>query len=359
MNKEINTGEAMERNVYKQPLADFLQILKGYESTRLIDFAKVVSLVTMNMRYEKVAFDLNLDTHPYLLTREIIRSSQDMFFALAALGFIEDSDKENKLKTTDLVEKHKELWQEIWDRYDPDEFEEYIELYRNRIRINDINPIIEGKDCVDFGCGNGVFCFALLDEGARSATGVDFGTNSIRFAEKVASEKHLEEKTSFLEQDVTKTDLADESFDFAIANGVFHHLRMEEMDKALLEVNRVLKKDGWFWYYTDGNYMIAMDLWDMSVDALSGVNVQFIENILDTMNVSRNKIAHIMDGLTATYIHDDYDNVTRQLDRCGFKNFKRIVGGAPWDMDHDVIARDPYGEEKFGTGDLRILCQKK
>jgi len=28
-------------------------------------------------------------------------------------------------------------------------------------------------------------------------------------------------------------------------------------------------------------------------------------------------------------------------------------------MDHDVIAKDPYGEEKFGTGDLRILCQKK
>lgn len=358
MKNDIAVKTELGREVYRVSLNKFLDTLNSYKSSKLVDFAKVISLVNMNMRYEKIAFDLDLQSHPYLLTNEIIAASKEMFLSLASLDFIEGSNKKNEEKTTDLVEKHKELWQEIWDRYDPEEFEEYIDLYRNRIQVNSIHDIIKGKDCVDFGCGNGVFCFALLDEGANSATGIDFGTNSIRFAQKVAQEKNLVSKVSFIEEDVIKTSLEDNSFDFAIANGVFHHLHMEDMDKALCEVNRVLKKDGWFWYYTDGSNMIGMDLWDMSVDALKGVNVIFIENVLECMNVSQPKIAHVMDGLTATYIHDDWENVTQQLRRCGFDNFKRIIGGAPWDMDHDVIERDPYGIEKFGSGDLRILCQK-
>jgi hypothetical protein len=34
------------------------------------------------------------------------------------------------------------------------------------------------------------------------------------------------------------------------------------------------------------------------------------------------------------------------------------VGGFPTDFDHDAIEADPWGREKFGDGDIRVLVQK-
>ena len=64
-----------------------------------------------------------------------------------------------------------------------------------------------------------------------------------------------------------------------------------------------------------------------------------------------------MDGLNATYRHTSYKEITNRLSQFGFGNFKRLSGGFETDFDLDVIQKDPYGKEKFGEGDLRILCQ--
>ena len=39
-------------------------------------------------------------------------------------------------------------------------------------------------------------------------------------------------------------------------------------------------------------------------------------------------------------------------------NPRRLTGGVPTDFDHDAIAADPFGQEKFGSGDIRVLVQK-
>ena len=39
-------------------------------------------------------------------------------------------------------------------------------------------------------------------------------------------------------------------YDFAIQNGVFHHLDNE--DKAYREIYSVMKKSAYLWFYTDG-----------------------------------------------------------------------------------------------------------
>ena len=44
------------------------------------------------------------------------------------------------------------------------------------------------------------------------------------------------------------------SNDFAVSNGVFHHLN--NMEK---QFSRVLKPEGWFWYSSDGKGAISMD----------------------------------------------------------------------------------------------------
>ncbi len=64
-----------------------------------------------------------------------------------------------------------------------------------------------------------------------------------------------------------------------------------------------------------------------------------------------------MDGLNATYRHTSWDKITGLLAKAGFGNFRRLSGSFSTDFDLDVISADPYGKEKFGEGDLRILAQ--
>ena len=65
-----------------------------------------------------------------------------------------------------------------------------------------------------------------------------------------------------------------------------------------------------------------------------------------------------MDGSNATYLHTNWEAVTELLSKCGFANFRRLTGATDTDFDLDVVESDTWGVEKFGSGDLRIACQK-
>ncbi len=148
----------------------------------------------------------------------------------------------------------------------------------------------------------------------------------------------------------------DASFDVAIQNGVFHHL--DDEDAAYREVRRVLRPAGWFWIYTDGAGGVGHDLWDASVHILREVPHAAILEVLDFMGVETNKRYHLGDGLNAVYRHTSYEDFVARLEAYGFGNVRRLVGGFPTDFDHDAIAEDRFGVEKFGSGDIRVLAQK-
>ncbi len=349
----------IEKQTYMESLGRLSQTMKAVGNTPFSIFAKVVSLTSMNMRYEKIAFNMDLPDHPYVLTNRIIQDALVQFESMMDMAFIESEDKRiDRIKSRRLEEKHEALWQEIWSRHSEEEFDEFVEWKTRRLDINNLGQFIENSNCVDFGCGNGSFSFALLKNGAKSVTGVDFGEKSIMYAKMMAKKKKLEHRFVFNMAQVYDTELSDTSFDFAVSNGVFHHLSEKNIVKAVKEVARVLKKGGWFWYYIDGKNAISMDLWDMSVDILKDVDVLYIEKVLNAMNVKRNKIVHLMDGLSATYRHSTWDEMTAMLSEHGFGNFRRISGGTDTDLDPDRIAMDQFGKEKFGEGDLRVLCQR-
>jgi hypothetical protein len=91
---------------------------------------------------------------------------------------------------------------------------------------------------------------------------------------------------------------------------------------------------------------------------LRDIPLDFIKSVLVSMNISNPKIVHLMDGLNATYRHTTWEKATKQLAEEGFGNFRRLIGGFNTDFDQDVIDKVPYGKERFGEGDLRILAQK-
>ena len=349
----------MERKTYLNKLNILASEMMKNKPTPFYNFIKVLCLTTMNMRYEKIAFHKDLKIHPYILTKNIIEDTINMFRMLCEIDFIEDDDKNTAdTKYSDLVKKHKILWQEIWSRHSYDEFKQFIKLKAMRLEANNLINKIKGRSCIDLGCGNGSFSFALISKGAKSVTGIDFGNKSIEYAKNYAKQNKMTPFAKFLVGDIKDIPVEQNKFGFAVANGVFHHLPAQDIPLALNEVNRVLEKGGWFWYYVDGKGAISMDLWDQTVEILSEVNINEIEAHLIPLNIKRAKMVHIMDSSNATYIHTDWDEVTNMLKNAGFGNFKRLTGATSTDFDHDTIESDKWGKEKFGSGDLRIVCQK-
>jgi len=348
------------RSVYRDELKELANLMNNVKATPFTNFAKIISLTTMNMRYETVAFNKNLKEHPFDITRDIIESAGNQFKVLMDISFIEADDVSiQRYKSNKLEERHEELWQEIWSRHNEKEFQEFIDLKAMRLEKNGLSKYIVDQECVDFGCGNGSFSFALLEKGAKHVTGIDFGKKSIKYAQAVSGKRGFSDNLDFKIDNVMSSSLESNKYGFAVSNGVFHHLgSVENMKKAIKEVSRVMKRGGWFWIYVDGKYAVSMDLWDTTVDILKGVDVLYIENILKMMNVKRNKVVHIIDGSNATYIHSTMEEMKSMLSDCSFGNFKRLSGCTKTDFDSDVVEEDPFGEEKFGTGDLRVLCQK-
>ncbi len=342
---------------YLPTLNRLKRIANSMPDTPLLAAAKVEAMVLVNMRYEKVMVNRRLKIHPYLLTKRILTEAIAYLTAWRDAAFIEAPSESVKFTARKTEVKHHDLFQKLWVKFSSDDYNERINRYTHRLRVNGLNRgFLKGKDCIDFGCGHGNFGHALLRAGAKSVYGIDFGKESVACA--IAARNRLgvpPERMEFEHGTVYAVPRADNSFDFAIQNGVFHHL--EDEDKAVKEVRRVLKPGGWFWIYTDGSGAVSHDLWDASVQILRNIPEDFILTRLDGLNLQVGKRYHLGDRLKAPYRHTTWKRITARLARFGFGNFRQLTGGFPTDFDLDAIQADRFSKEKFGEGDLRLLAQ--
>jgi ubiquinone/menaquinone biosynthesis C-methylase UbiE len=348
----------MKKDVYMEPLDRLSREMEAVPNTLMGMTFKVLTLAVLNMRYEKIAFDPSGARHPYERVRDLIDEQRVFFRAAGDVLFIEDPSAARVPvgKQAALEGRHQELFNVIWDKYDDASYDVYVDRYVHRLKVNGLETLVAGRRALDLGCGNGNFCFALASIGAAEAVGIDFGEKSVAFAEGQRARRPEGGRVSFRVSTVYDLPFPDASFDFVIQNGVFHHL--EDENRAIREACRVLKPGGWFWYYTDGEGGISYDLWDRSVHLLREVPIDLIRGVLRRLNVSVGKTAHLMDGLNAVYRHTSWDEITRRLSSLGFGEFRRLTGGFDTDFDLDRIEKDPFGREKFGEGDLRVLARK-
>ena len=252
---------------------------------------------------------------------------------------------------------HKQIFNILWSKYTFSQYlKDRIGRYRNRIKINNLKKIIKNKKVIDFGCGHGNFLIAAFMEGCSFGYGIDYGKESINFSNKIKKKLKINKNLKFKVGSVYKTKLKSNSFDVAIQNGVFHHL--DKPTLAYKELHRVLKKGGYAWFYTDGFGGIRDILADMSQTILKDVNIDYKLNKIRDLNLSYSKTYHMSDYTNAKYQHYDLKKYTNYLSRIGFTNFIQLNGGTNTDFDKPFL-NDKYFDLKFGSGDLRILCQKK
>lgn len=230
-----------------------------------------------------------------------------------------------------------------------------MERYSKRIKINKIENLIKNKKIVDFGCGHGNFLMSMVKFQPKECIGIDYGKLSIDYANKFRRKFFRKKKISFLIRSVYRSKLKSDYFDFALQNGVFHHLENER--KAYREVYRVLKPGGYLWVYTDGGGGLRDFVWDLSQKLIKNIDNNIVQDQIRSIGLSTNKEYHLGDGLSARYRHTDLKNIKKMLKNIGFKYIRQLNGGFKTDFDYP-FKKDKHFRKKFGSGDLRILFKK-
>ena len=97
-----------------------------------------------------------------------------------------------------------------------------------------------GATVLDVGTGTGVFVPLLLKKIGREGNLVclDFAEEML----KITQAKGFKGNISYICADIENSRLTDKSFDVIVCYSVFPHFR--DKPKALIEINRLLKKDG-------------------------------------------------------------------------------------------------------------------
>jgi SAM-dependent methyltransferase len=100
-------------------------------------------------------------------------------------------------------------------------------------------PLCGERDVLDAACGVG-YGTAYLAEEARHVVGVDVDTGAIAYARR----RYVRSNVEFVQQDLGKLDLPDDSFDVVVSFETIEHLAQPEA--FLAHAARVLRADGVF-----------------------------------------------------------------------------------------------------------------
>lgn len=105
-----------------------------------------------------------------------------------------------------------------------------------------IEKVLQSKgEILDAGCGEG-YLSRKIAPFVKSIEGVDLSPKMIENAKRQANTKNQ----SFNVGNVTNLPIDDNSKDVYFSSLAFHYLNYDELNKAYLEVKRVLKKEGKF-----------------------------------------------------------------------------------------------------------------
>jgi ubiquinone/menaquinone biosynthesis C-methylase UbiE len=108
-----------------------------------------------------------------------------------------------------------------------------------------LKHICDGDRVLDVGCGPGVAPCAYASQRAISVHGVDYSESMVSFARRRTREVAPDLDITFQQADVTELPFQDEYFDIVTSSRcLMALLDWDLQQKALLEINRVLKSKG-------------------------------------------------------------------------------------------------------------------
>ena len=307
---------------------------------------------------EKILINPKYRGNIYLSTDKLLSNLIVKLKELKSMTHYMDS-KVVKLENKKIHDNHKYVFQNLWSKYKKKEFLKFrLKNYIKRIRINKLLPLIKNKKVIDFGCGHGQFLIALKKIGAAECFGIDFGKKSINYAKNISKELNMSKKLSFTEGNVINYKVKKDNYDFAIQNGVFHHIDTERNEiNAYKNVYRCLKKGSFFWVYTQGGNGFMQLISNNIYETLKRFDKKKIIDIIFSKNLNINKKYVLSDNFTTKYRFNSWSKLKKNLNKIGFAYVRPLRGGLPTDFDRN-FSKDKKFREKFGEGQIRALFKK-
>lgn len=142
-----------------------------------------------------------------------------------------------------IKDQFDELASDFPDEVDPNDFRVNV--------IMDFFGNIRGKKVLDVGCGKGRFSKIMIEKGA-DVTGVDISEELIRETKKILGGK-------FFMGSAMDLQFPDECFDLVYSVEVIEHV--PDVEKAISEMVRVLKKEGKIVLIDKNKYSLLRTIW--------------------------------------------------------------------------------------------------
>ena len=245
------------------------------------------------------------------------------------------------------------LYMGLWTNFDDQSFRRFVKRVSPRLKM------VAGRDlhgwrCLDVGCGSGAFTIAAAQLGAH-CTGIDPGKANISFARK-AAKRYDAKNIAFNIGNANQLEFMTGTFDLVICQGVLHHL--EEPERALREICRVLKKGGLLYIGEDGAGGLYNTLFDSVLHIFAAASIKETGRILKAFDVSRNSYINFMDSFFLRYERRSLRSLRSLLRSTGFPRATLLKGSAQHDISALDFTDDPYFADKFGAGNLRMRAEK-
>jgi SAM-dependent methyltransferase len=340
----------------KKQFNNFYRHLKNKKDSKIILYAKIVSLTYFAVAIEKI-FTNPKNPNPLKDILIILKKTRNIFDCYSELSEYQ-KDKNNLFFKKNLVAMHKLLWQEIWPNYiSLKEYNNLVEYRGKRLDFNNINNEFKKKTVLDFGCGNGSVSVALLKRGAKFCHGVDFGKKNVETAKYFSKILKLRKKSKFTFADIVYYK-PKKKYDFIVCSAVLHHLKSKkDILKTLKNITLACKSGTHFYFFLRGFSGIRYLAQDLCRSCLVNASPSFIKEILWTMGFSTNKMTHLIDWHKAVYLQTKPDEIINILKKLNFTAFKRLKGPHKNDLDLNQVNEHKHGKTKFGTGELRFICK--
>lgn len=257
----------------------------------------------------------------------------------------------------DVKDETAGLYGRLWSRFELDRQMEFCtKALQARIEQNGF-PLasLKGKRVIDIGCGSGRFSCALALLEPDQVVAVDWGDQGLAIGASLADQLGLK-NIQFQKASIIDLPFADQTFDFAFANGVFHHT--EDLLKGIREQYRILKSGGTAWLYLYGSGGIYWPARKGMRRVMATISETYARTVLDLLGGDPNWFTPLDIWFVPIEEHTSAATLEPFLFELGYRSVNRCRYGLPGDQSPDLLEAEAEGATVFGEGELRYLLTK-